>query len=105
MRRAGTEVRLVTRLVRCDTGDVIWRHVDQVREDRAVSSLPTVTKTIIAEIEAKSQGHLAFQQRADQRLAQIKRELLVGNLSEPANLPGAVREGFEPSVTFRATKL
>ncbi len=57
VRRAGTEVRLVTRLVRCDTGDVIWHHVDQIREDQAVSSLPTVAQTIIAEIVAKSQGY------------------------------------------------
>ena len=53
VRQSGDRVRLITRMVRCDTGDVIWRRVESVSADRVATDLPTAARAIIEELDSK----------------------------------------------------
>ena len=58
VRRSGDELRLITRLVRCDSGEVIWRHTDSVPSGQMASALPGVVGTIIRDLQTKWQTDL-----------------------------------------------
>ena len=53
VRRSGNQVRLVTRLLRCDTGRVVWRHVVSIPVDQAMLKVPAVTTALMAQLEGK----------------------------------------------------
>ena len=53
VRRTIKDVRLVTRLLRCDNQEVLWCHIDSLPADHAVATLRDITKLIPADLEEK----------------------------------------------------
>lgn len=52
IRRLDGRARLVTSLLRCDTGDVVWRHIDQIPLDQMSKVLPRVADTLVGSLPA-----------------------------------------------------
>ena len=51
VRRQGDQVRVTTRLLRCDTGDVVWRYTDSIPASSAVQIMPTAVKRLTSGLE------------------------------------------------------
>ena len=59
VRRASDQIRFVTRLLRCDTGKVVWRHTSTIPSQQLNSGLSARMKTVCDALQNEWRGELS----------------------------------------------
>ena len=60
MRRSGPQVKLTERLIRCATGEVVWRQSSDLSERNAEDGLAAWTKRLVGDIQTKTSAAAGY---------------------------------------------